>query len=477
MTTGSDVHDKIKGKVRELESEDSKVNREVESCRSEIERLAQQRDECYSKLAEFYLPALEAENVRQTIREVRGEIQQIFNKRQERKQFLEREMANCTDRRHQLEEELDKNASQLIEVENDRDATRKKISEDLLANAEYTQTDKQARQAQERLNQNKNRAETFGREAKTKISSFESNPWFMYLVNRNYGTENQVGYGLTRILDDFVARGVNFTKNKQNYDFLRSMPEIIQKEVATQQEELNKVVAELRKTESAVEKKYGLPMTLQQHTLLSKTKTDLLGSIERIEAEYESNRAKREELSKTRNEGHYNEAKERLEKFLQGLSIDELRSRASETLGKDDDIIVEKLESINSTFVRVKNKMNSLRAKRTETSNALEKARRIETKFRAEDYDSSRSRFEDDFDIKPLLTGYILGRISEGEVFRRVEDNHHLKPVETYHSSYDYTPTKIDSGGNIFGGGGDTGGVFDSGLTDSGGSFSSGDSG
>ncbi len=84
----------------------------------------------------------------------------------------------------------------------------------------------------------------------------------MYLQKKGYGTDVYNGNGIIKKLDAWTSRVVNFSQNKANYEFLRSMPQMMEKEVEEQKSKLKPLETELTLMEDKVEAKYGLPKIL-----------------------------------------------------------------------------------------------------------------------------------------------------------------------------------------------------------------------
>lgn len=485
--TGSDVYNELKSEVAKVENEESSVVRALDRSRSERVDLESKREELYLKLAEIYLPALDAESVKSSLVNARAEVKKIFEQRNAERQRISAAMEETAKERKSLTESLSSHTVSLEQIVKQRNETLKQISAHLSKDVDYSQRKNAADQAQAGLNQDKARADAFAQDSERKLPAYQGDELFNYLLN---GQEVKPGFlgkvdaliaRLTRfsVMEEDIARLIEFQKQRGTYEFLASMPAEIQERIQKQQAVLDLAVQELRKKEIEVEREYKLPEIVANGNSEAKERDRIIAEISQANGTYKELSQKREELSKNRDSGFYVSARNKEVELLKSFSIQMLKSTARVSPDPADDKIVAQIDSIDSELSENESTMSELRKKRTILSDHLTKARRIESTFTSKDFESSRSRFDDSFNIRSLLDGYLSGRYSQSHVESELESNQHFKPRETpsYHSSsYGSSSyrgsSNSDSGG--FGGGGFGGGGFSSGGGISSGGFSSG---
>lgn len=502
MKSGSTVHDEIRAQIGELETEDSSIESSLNTLRSQRDGLKDKRTELYTKLAEFYLPSLEAEAIKTSLTGARAEVQKLFEERKQRRNLINTQIEASTKKRTQLEELLAGKVKQLDETAAKKDEVVRQVREYLAQDADYTHKKATADQAQAGLNQDKARAEAFAQDSERKLPAYQADEFFDYLLN---GPKTRPGFlgkvdaliaRLTKSsnMETEIARLIEFEKQRGTYEFLTSMPAEIQERIQKQQTVLDDAVKELRAKETQAEKVYKLPEVIALGTKLAREREELRAQRAQVDKDYARLAQEREDLSKERDSGYYAKARALEQSALERLSITELRRNARATESTADDKIVEGIAKVDTELEENDQQMNAYRIKRTANTEKLTKAREVEEIFTRNDYNSSRSRFPEDFDTGSLMTGYILGQYSQRQIESQMESNHELKPVETYHRR-SYESSNDDSGGSSWGSSGsswgssggssggsswgssDSGGGFSSGGGDSGGSFSSGDSG
>lgn len=465
--SGSTVHKKIKEKVREVESQSEDLASQLYQVEQNITTLTAEREGCYSSLAAHYLPELDAQAVQTTLREVRGEVERVFKEKQERRSALEKLMKENRDRNHKLEDEVDGLTTQIEQQAQERDKTVGLISGDLQKNTDYTQRDEEAKKAEVRLQQYKRRVEEVEGEARKKLPAFEQNKIFNYLLKAGYGTSQYRRNGIRKRLDSWVAEKVAFGENKKCYDFLKSMPEMMKQEVARRQEELDKVVAEMEAIESEVEKQHGLPKIVAKAEKLMTQRQSLIEKDKTQDEQYATYTREREEIDSKKDPYHV-QAVQQIKSFLKSEQITDLRARAKQTKGTEDDRLVDRINSIDAEIRELKDKAKYVRTERDALSTRLDELRGIEKRFRSRDYEGSYSTFSNGFDINTLLVGYMLGKITSSDLNKQIDSSQHTR-TPSYHSSSDYSSShrsghssssgfggfgSFSSGGGFGGGGG-----------------------
>ena len=464
--SGNSVHKQIKGKIREVETQPEDLASQLYKVEQHLTDLTTERENCYGSLAVHYLPEFDAQTVQATLREVRGDIEGVFREKQERRSTLEKLMRENRERNNKLEEESEVVTAQIEQQVQEKDKTIQLISGDLQQDQNYLQIDEEAKKLAANLQQYQERVHEVEREAERKLPAFEQNKIFNYLLRVGYLTTQYNRQGLRKRLDLWAAERVNFSENKKCYDFLRSMPEMMKQEIGRRQEELHEVVSEMEKIESKVEKQYGLLEIVVKAERLMNQRRTLIEKDKREDEQYATYVREREEIDSKKDPYHL-QAVQKVKQFLGGEQIADLKLRARQTKGTEDDKIVNRIDVIEIEIQELKNQAKCVRIKRDTISTRLGELRGIEKRFRDKDYEGSYSSFPSDFDINPLLIGYMLGKITSSDVNRQIDSSQHTR-TPSYHSSSDYGGSSSHSSGGGFGGDGfSSGGGF-------GGGFSSG---
>ncbi|MFH1588980.1 MAG: hypothetical protein ABIB43_00235 [archaeon] len=472
---GDDVQDEIQGVISKLEKFEREAQSKLDKVQYSTRTLVQERDNLFTKLAEFYLPEMDADAIKNTLREKQAHIEEIYAEKEERRTEVEQKINNLTEKRLYKRNELTETTHKLNDIVNKREELSALVNKELKENKEYHLTETRAEQAKQKLARNKLRVQEMNLDAKEKLPAFENNKLFMYLYNNKFGTDSHRKKGITRNLDSWVAKIVNYDDNRENYIFLKSMPELMEIELKKRNEEMKGVIDDLTSIETKLAEKYNLPKVIEKGIKTGKQRDSIQIEIKELTNLLQEYSEEKTNLESTRGV-YYNEAIEELRSYLKTNNISSLKQKALDSPRKEDDVLVARIEKLDEEMVGLNKQYKTAIDEKDEIQNKINKLERIEDKFTGNDYESSRSRFDSSFDMTNLLEDFLSGKHTESYVLNEIEDNQHFKPVETCSSSsygssssWGSSSSSSSSGGGFGGGGG-----FSSGGGFSGGGFSSG---
>jgi chromosome segregation ATPase len=475
-TSGSHIHNAIWASARAQENEQEAVSRSLRDVESRLNNAVAGRQEIYQRLAQMFLPRLDADAVRDTLSEVQKTVQDCFLRKQERRRQLETGLKENRDRRQEVQNRLDLITAQLETKARERGEIEKKVAETLAANSAYEQARLTAEQNRKSLESSRSRAAAFAEQAKKKIEEFEREPLFTYLAKRKFGTQEYSGGMWTRSLDGRVANLVFYRENKRNYDRLNALPGFIGEEIRRQQAALDESVAGLRRQEEEAGAGFGLPKIMAEGKQLAEQGARFSELVAASDKDYAAITAELNSLDTMKDEFH-GQALNHLKSFLQGETVASLRERARNTPGAEDDQWVSRLEQVERDIAAGRREAGDLKAQQRECARKLSELSQLHNWFAQHDYNGCRSFFRDSFDVNALLQGYLLGQIGEAALRQSLSAAQYFQVVTPVLSSQTFgADTSSGWGGaSSWGGssdsGGGGGGSFSS---DSGGSSSGG---
>ncbi len=485
MVSGSEVYDLIKEKIDEIESDEKKLSQKVYELESNIDSSVQSREETYIKLANVYLPEMNAEAVKNTLHEFQRDVQRIFNEKQEKRKEIENRILQSSKKKKGLEMRLEEVTSKLNVKASERDKTQGLFGKELESYEGYNELYTKEGQLKETLRRNEIRVQEIKEQSKEKKISYEENKLFMYLVNKSRNSSNGENTGLVNWLDSWVAGIVNFDENKKHYDFLLAMPGLMEEELKARQAKYNKIVDDMSKIEKNIADRIGLTSIIEEGRQIGIERGSLIKNIAQTNFDVSSYAEERKSLDNTKGEYH-EKALQKLKDYFKGEDIQYIKKRARETPGTEDDKLVDKIEELDNNISGSKSKIKEVKSRRDAVKDRLLGLRDIINDYTSNDYESERSYFDDDFDISDFLLGYMTGTMSKNVVLEEIEENQHFRPRPTYTpSSSSYSSRSSDdddddswsigsssrSGGSGFGG---FGGFSSGGGFGGGGGFSSG---
>lgn len=427
---GSSIYDSIEERIRKVEAEQRKASSKVYDCENQINSLVSEREKAYVTLALKYLPELSAKSVAETLNEVQDTVQRLFAEKQRRRKTLEQEMEDLQSQKTELQAKLKSTTASLNLKVQERETMVIQIKADIAKSPEYKSLAETVEAERKRLAKNQTRLEIFSVEAEAKLGEYKQDKIFMYLLNKGFGTETQAKPSR---LDAWVAKLIDYSKQLENYNYLTEMPAQMEAELDKRKSAFSKLASKLGIFQRKLENEHGLPNLVSEGEKLLAARNSLLEKITEYDQKYNEESQEVRELDSTKDRYH-REAISRLKNYLQSAEIGKLKELARATPGTDDDLLVDRIENIDLAMREYKDTSKQAQKKRNEISHNLEGLKRILGEFESNDYESSRSEFESDFDINTILTWYLIGKLSHRDVMNRIEESQHFRPRQEYHS-------------------------------------------
>lgn len=430
---GSAVHSAIERKVREVEKQSKALTSDVTNYENQIVRFQEEHEAAYTKLAYMYLPDISAESVSSTLRELEGAVKKIFQEKQKQRKSVEDNMEDCEQRKEQLEERLKQATSQLNEKAQQRDILQTETNTELQQNPNYVELIQQADQARKVVRLYTLRLEEVKTQASNKLPAYRDERLFMYLLEREYNTPRYQASNLISRLDSIVAEVVGFKEAKKNYNFLTSMPELMNIEVEKRQEELDKLVKELKTIEDAAAERKGLVKVNAEGKALEEERAEIINKLSAIDKKYQTYTQQRKALDDETDEYH-EQAISELRTYLKGEAISNLKERARSTRGSEDDQLVNRIETIDTEVKQLKEQAKDAKAKRDKVQGTLDGLKDILRYSDRNDYESSSSYFRSSFNIGEIITGIVAGKYAIDNIKDLLKKNQQFRRVRVDYS-------------------------------------------
>src|SRR5690606_24910314 len=291
-------------------------------------------------------------------------------------------------------------------------------------------------EAERRLARDEERAQEMAREAAAKLPAYERSKLFQYLVKRQFGTPEYRFRGITRRLDAWVARLIDFDRAKRGYDFLRVTPELVAAEVRRRREEFEPLMAELAEREAKAEAQVGLPEVLAEGERLGAERDRL---VEAISAAQRAHRELSEQLASAESrDGKYHA--EALRAFSAALDRTETRAleqHALRTPDGQDDVLVAEIARVRREEGELSARLGELSERRAALDRRAVGLERLVRRFREANYDATRSRF-DGPRIEDLVGRYEAGELDVDDLWRELQRSHRF--VEPAAGAWHGTP-------------------------------------
>ncbi len=432
MILGSDVHGKIRQAVARQKTAEAALSDRLYDCEKRIARLVAEREEAFTQLARRSLPELSAESVKNTLREVQSDVERIYLERQARRQALEREMVDAAARRSERD-------AQLTDLEGRRSAKAQEIErlkaavlQELSGRPEYAELRRSLAAAWEEQRRVESLGSAFTAMSGAKARDFESNRVFSYLAGRGYGSAAYRPNPLTRALDGWAARTIDYLRQKAAYDLLRHGARLIGDEAAQRGGRAHEIESRTKALEREVAGRHGLLAALEEARALDGQRTSILEEISRASQDWERKTQERADLDSTKG-SHHVQALERLKTFLKGQEIAALRARAA----AHDGPLTDRIGTIDEEIKILKRDSRTLQQEQAALARRLRELHEVESHFTRRDYDAYGARFTNGLDVDAFLLGCIAGRYSAGDVCSELDRHRYVEPTPSFSSSSD----------------------------------------
>ncbi len=386
------------------------VQADLESARGEIifargqrDDLDDQRGEALAHLAEHYLPELTPEAIGQTWVEVRSAVAEVLHRKQDHARRLAEDLKDLSDRRQRQEQRLLETTDELDRAVDQQAQITGELEQRLLADDEFVRLSDRAAMAEAALERAEANLHEIDQDSVRKLPAYDESSLFRYLYDRGYGTVAYNKRGITRRIDRWLARYVDFQKARQGYDFLRKTPEQMRQIIAEDREALDAVMTVIERRRDNLAEELGLNEVIVRAEELTRSREEQLKSLDAVLADEKDQQTELSELDNPRGT-YYREAIGVFRDALDHISSRELKQRAKRTPEIVDDQIVARLMGVESDMDRVDDAARRRRAEIDRTQGYLEDLGRLVQRFRAAQFDSARSQFVDSLDVYDEVT-------------------------------------------------------------------------
>jgi hypothetical protein len=389
--------------------------------------IVERRGEAFLELAKHYLPAVDQQTIAGTFQEVRSQLMDVLVRKQRHVRELQETLRVDEAEDSRLEKELEQVTKRLDDKVAQREELEKEVARRLENDAEFQRLSKEALVAEKELNRNESRVDEIKQEASEKLPSYEKSGLFQYLHKRGFGTSGYSKGGLTKRLDNWIARLINYNKAKRGYEFLRVTPELMTQEVGRRRDQFNGLMELVEACEDRHADAVGLTEIMREGQELGQERDNLVAEIGKQHDLTDKHRQELLMLEGSRNE-YYQQAVTRMKEFLAGLEEWRLEHTSRSTPDPQDDQIVAELTWLGDELEKIKQQNADLTSEQLMWKSRVGELQDIWQRFRRADFDSGRSMFHPDFDIEAHLEHFVRGQLSRDDLWASIKSAQQFAP-------------------------------------------------
>ena len=260
-----------------------------------------------------------------------------------------------------------------------------------------------------------------------KGAAYERDPLFIYLWRRHYGAADYRSRGLVRALDGWVAGLVGYAAARANYALLTEIPVRLRRHAERLAEEARAADAAMAASEdAALAKLAGEDLAAEADAL-----TDEIAEREAEIAPLRDELAQLDQRTAVFAAGDdedYQKAIAALSRSLAGDDIATLTADAEATPSPEDERFVARLHHARTAVDDAERETKAMRAQLAKVSRRRTELTDVARDFRRRGWDSGGSRFDAGDVVGGLLTAFVLGKITRGDYWGRIEKAHRSAP-------------------------------------------------
>lgn len=425
--SGPIVHQQLMHAYQEAQHELETARGHVAAAGVELGELAEDRGEAMVNLAQHYLPELTQDAIRKTWAEVQQAVFDVLKRKEQHSQRLAGSLEKLSANRLAAESHLKSSGISLDAATETQGEIANLVSQELSADKGFAELSDRAAQAEAALQRAEANLNEIEHDSNRKLPAYENSPLFMYLQKRSFLTPEYSHRGITRSMDQWLARYIGFREARQGYDFLKTTPKHMQELIAEDRTSLNTVLDELEQQRDSVAAKHGLPVAIQKTTDLTNERQATLAELEKVETDAKSLQSERTQIEDTRGP-YYNEAITRFRDMLATADPRALASRAQATPEVEDDQIVAKLQGVAQEIDQLGTQVRQRQNLIEQSTNHLQAIGSLISRFRSAGFDSARAQFNGSDDVTEELSSARDGNGNYEDVWQRLRRSHRSAP-------------------------------------------------
>lgn len=427
MISGRQALAEIEQFIQKARQQEAQVERAYAKATEDVGRLRLQRTEAFRELARLKLDAIRQNQV---VGELDSAEREAISLLQSRQQALQR----LTERRHQAEQrvrqaEAERQAAldDLQRALADAETIRRSVEAKISINAEWISVRARVDEITGQAQQAEKKAIQAEADREEKRRPYESDPLFMYLWSRKFGTAAYKANPFTRYMDRLVDGVVRYDKARPNYALLNEIPERLRDHsrriIEKLQEERFNLKALERKALVEAGSEGAEAKVAKARDLVTHREAQLAKAREAL-----ATQDRTYDASILEGDAPYRDAVELLATADQREDLHKLYEEATRTPTPKDEEIVRRIQSTDKL-------MNSALRQAVETHKKLkELAQRRATveqqweQLRHQGYDTPYGTFGNEASLGNVLGGILTGAVGGAILGQVLRDGFHHGP-------------------------------------------------
>ncbi len=308
-----------------------------------------------------------------------------------------------------------------------REQLQKIVTARLAQDETFQELSQEALVAEAALKSNEERVAEIEQESAEKLPAYENSRLFQYLMARQYGTPSYQYRGLTRRLDRWVARLVDYHRARRSYLFLQRTPQMMREEVKRRATEFHKLMDKVEGIERHASDEAGLTRVLREGDALGKQRDELVAKLDGQKQRCQL--VEQELLTLQHSQGKfYDEALERLRQFLARTETAVLEHHARQTPEPTDDETVSRIRFLEREIASVEPRVSDLSGHFDRLERQSQGLDFVIRRFQQSNFDSQRSNFTSGFEIGSHIDRFRKGVTDKEDLWQTLRSRQEFEP-------------------------------------------------
>ena len=427
MIPGRDNLELLNQHIYQAQAEQGQAGQRLQELHQQLDSLRQAISERYRELARQRLNDLQAREIIAHLDETDQLILDLLEKLGQTQKTLDEQITASVSRQRQLEAQRREMERQRDEagqaLERQQELTSKRLQE----TEGYRAQQQRAQTAAAMVKFAEEKASRAEKDRIEKGKPYEADRLFMYLWNRRFLTPDYRGGFLVRQLDNWVARSIDFQRNRANYHMLLELPLRLREHAAKVQQTAQLEVQALQSLERKAAAEDGI-LALQARV------QEADKQIKQIDADLEAEEARHQKLLQEQSD--LLAGKDPLTRQIMDLETAALEREPLPTLYRkvqatprpEDDVIVTQIDRLKQQQGQVEAEIKALNNYLQERLRNLGDLEEVRRRYRQKGYDSYGSRFPQDFSLEVLLGQMLGGMMNSDTVWGEIGRHHQGRP-------------------------------------------------
>jgi hypothetical protein len=403
----------------------------VQSSSQQLLRLAEAELSSYKRLAELRLEQVTRGGVVSSLDAVSQQVRELLQQREAALAELTRRVAETQQRQALLEQAREQQRARVEVASAKLDEREAAVQARLEADERYRAQLDKAHQADATADEAEQKTESAEKDRAEKGAPYETDPLFMYLWRRKYGTSGYSANFLARLLDRRVARLCSYDKARPNYWMLQEIPVRLRAHAERVRAAATHEFETLKAIEREAADRDGVPAleeALEKERGAQKEQDESIESLEKSVAEF----LKQRSAFASGEDPQMQQALSALTTELRGEGLEALRQQAAATPNEEDDRLVARIVEYEHARTRLE---EALRQNKTIHERNIARVRELEDvrrKFKQHDYDDMRSVFTNNALLTLAIANFLRGMVSGDDLWSALRSYQRFRRVASY---------------------------------------------